>query len=427
MKPTARPTDDIAGGWWDGVGCWVGSDVMARCWFRFRFWYPSGLQSADRRYWRRLSVVAIVGQEWLRMRGSRSSGGVCKNEPANEPSELATLHRNGDAWGEHLTGCGYNEPACVCTWMCQRSGEPSDRRMDALRGVHVQNCHLHLFGTNITLLGIKCSFIKSMWIIHNRNGIGFIGTLVSIMDHQRSYETHASFLPHSAATFHFGNGWRVEKASDLFVCTKHSSMRSLVSGSSSFLLFRLTPLTQLRLIPAAWTWTCHTRIWTPASHLFGLVDEYVRIAGSSSLCLSWNWAAWAALPAHTHTHTHTDRHEHSWHILVQTIRRLKYSQQDAGKHPGHTGHLLLPLLNVASFLPILLEPICLAYGLNVLDFAFAFYGGSYGSERIYLLAPHFAGHRLVVIKSGLTKLISNYECISKEVLFIQFLSRKFGC
>jgi len=312
MKPTARPTDDIAGGWWDGVGCWVGSDVMARCWFRFRFWYPSGLQSADRRYWRRLSVVAIVGQEWLRMRGSRSSGGVCKNEPANEPSELATLHRNGDAWGEHLTGCGYNEPACVCTWMCQRSGEPSDRRMDALRGVHVQNCHLHLFGTNITLLGIKCSFIKSMWIIHNRNGIGFIGTLVSIMDHQRSYETHASFLPHSAATFHFGNGWRVEKASDLFVCTKHSSMRSLVSGSSSFLLFRLTPLTQLRLIPAAWTWTCHTRIWTPASHLFGLVDEYVRIAGSSSLCLSWNWAAWAALPAHTHTHTHRQ----TWALLA---------------------------------------------------------------------------------------------------------------
>jgi len=135
----------------------------------------------------------------------------------------------------------------------------------------------------------------------------------------------------------------------------------------------------------------------------------------------------SCLARHTHTHTHTDRHEHSWHILVQTIRRLKYSQQDAGKHPGHTGHLLLPLLNVASFLPILLEPICLAYGLNVLDFAFAFYGGSYGSERIYLLAPHFAGHRLVVIKSGLTKLISNYECISKEVLFIQFLSRKFGC
>jgi len=91
---------------------------------------------------RRLSVVAIVGQLGTWMKGSPAahqdwggfatlSVGVCKNEPANEPSELATpLHRNGDAWGAHLTGCGYNEPACVCTSCSSR--DQSARKRDAL-------------------------------------------------------------------------------------------------------------------------------------------------------------------------------------------------------------------------------------------------------------------------------------------------------
>lgn len=65
----------------------------------------------------------------------RRSAGVCKNEPANEPSRRATLHRIGDAWGAHLTGCGYNEPAaCVCTRVCQARARNFDRRPNALRG-----------------------------------------------------------------------------------------------------------------------------------------------------------------------------------------------------------------------------------------------------------------------------------------------------